>query len=85
MEVQFFLLDGSTVFSGLSCIFFFWVELKTIVKESLPVLSLYFIMNLSDTGLLGELENLKIKSRLIDEKFMSVIREFVILKIVVYY
>ncbi len=33
---------------------------------------------LSDTGLLGELEHLKIKTRLIDEKFASVMGECVI-------
>ncbi len=33
---------------------------------------------LSDTGLFGELEHLKIKTRLIDEKFASVMGECVI-------
>jgi hypothetical protein len=33
---------------------------------------------LSDTGFLGELEHLKIKTRLIDEKFPSVMGECVI-------
>jgi hypothetical protein len=33
---------------------------------------------LSDTGLLGELEHLKIKTRLMDEKFVSVMGECVI-------
>jgi hypothetical protein len=33
---------------------------------------------LSDTGLIGELEHLKIKTRLIDEKFVSVMVECVI-------
>jgi hypothetical protein len=33
---------------------------------------------LSDTGLLGELEHLKIKTRLIDQKFVSVMGECVI-------
>jgi hypothetical protein len=33
---------------------------------------------LSDTGLLGELEHPKIKTRLIDEKFASVMGECVI-------
>jgi hypothetical protein len=35
-------------------------------------------MCLSDTGLFGELEHLKIKKRLIDEKFTSVMGECVI-------
>jgi hypothetical protein len=35
-------------------------------------------MRLSDTGLFGELEHLKIKTRLIDEKFASVMGECVI-------
>ncbi len=35
-------------------------------------------MCLSDTGLFGELEHLKIKKRLIDEKFASVMGECVI-------
>jgi hypothetical protein len=34
--------------------------------------------SLSDTGLFGELEHLKIKTRLIDEKFVSVMGECVI-------
>jgi hypothetical protein len=38
-------------------------RLKTKTEES---------TRLSDTGLLGELENLKIKTRLIDEKFVGV-------------
>jgi hypothetical protein len=33
---------------------------------------------LSDTGLLGELEHLKIKTRLVDQKFVSVMGERVI-------
>ncbi len=44
-------------------------RLKTKSKES---------MCLSDTGLFGELEHLKIKKRLIDEKFPSVMGECVI-------
>jgi hypothetical protein len=35
---------------------------------------------LTYTGLLGELEHLKIKTRLIDEKFASVMGEYVFLK-----
>jgi hypothetical protein len=35
---------------------------------------------LSYTGLLGELEHLKIKTSLIDEKFASVMGEYVFLK-----
>jgi hypothetical protein len=35
---------------------------------------------LAYTGLLGELERLKIKTRLIDEKFASVMGEYVFLK-----
>jgi hypothetical protein len=35
---------------------------------------------LTCTGLLGELEYLKIKTRLIDEKFASVIGEYVFFK-----
>jgi hypothetical protein len=42
---------------------------KTKVEES---------TSLSDTGLFGELEHLKIKTRLIDEKFVSVMGECVI-------
>jgi len=41
-------------------------RLKTEVEESTL---------LSDTGLFGELEHLKIKTRLIDEKFASVMGE----------
>jgi hypothetical protein len=44
-------------------------RLKTKEEES---------MSLSDTGLFGELEHLKIKTRLIDEKFASVMGECVI-------
>ncbi len=44
-------------------------RLKTKAEES---------TRLSDTGLLGELEHLKIKTRLIDEKFASVMGEYVI-------
>jgi hypothetical protein len=44
-------------------------RLKTKVEES---------TRLSDTGLFGELEHLKIKTRLIDEKFPSVMGECVI-------
>ncbi len=33
---------------------------------------------LTYTGLIGELEHLKVKTRLIDEKFVSVMGEFVI-------
>jgi hypothetical protein len=35
---------------------------------------------LTYTGLLGELEHLKIKTRLIDEKFASVMGEYVFLR-----
>jgi hypothetical protein len=35
---------------------------------------------LTHTGLYGELEHLKIKTRLIDEKFVSVMGEYVFLK-----
>ncbi len=35
---------------------------------------------LTHTGLIGELEHLKIKTRLIDEKFPSVMGEYVFLK-----
>ncbi len=35
---------------------------------------------LADTGLCGELEHLKIKTRLIDEMFASVMGEYVFLK-----
>jgi len=44
-------------------------RLKTKVEESI---------RLSDTGLIGELEHLKIKTRSIDEKFSSVMGECVI-------
>ena len=44
-------------------------RLKTKAEES---------TRLSDTGLLGDLEHLKIKTRLIDEKFASVMGEYVI-------
>ncbi len=44
-------------------------RLKTKTEES---------TRLSDTGLLGELEHIKIKKRLIDEKFPSVMGECVI-------
>ena len=36
--------------------------------------------HLTYTGVLGELEHLKIKTRLIDEKFLSVMGEYVFLK-----
>jgi hypothetical protein len=44
-------------------------RLKTETEES---------TRLSDTGLFGELEHLKIKTRLIDEKFVSVMGECVV-------
>jgi hypothetical protein len=37
------------------------------------------------TGLIGELEHLKIETRLIDEMFVSVMGEYVFLKFVVYH
>ena len=46
-------------------------RLKTKVEES---------TRLAYTGLLGELEHLKIKTRLIDEMFESVMGEYVFLK-----
>jgi hypothetical protein len=46
-------------------------RLKTKVEES---------THLSYTGLFGELEHLKIKTRLIDEMFVSVMGEYVFLK-----
>jgi hypothetical protein len=46
-------------------------RLKTKVEES---------TRLTYTGLIGELEHLKIKTRLIDEKFASVMGEYVFLK-----
>ncbi len=46
-------------------------RLKTKVEESTL---------LTYTGLIGELEHLKIKTRLIDEKFASVMGEYVFLK-----
>jgi len=46
-------------------------RLKTKVEESTLLVS---------TGLLGELENLKIKTRFIDEMFVSVMGEYVFLK-----
>ena len=47
-------------------------RLKTIDEES---------TRLGHTGLIGELENLKIKMRLIDEKFASVMGECVFMKL----
>ena len=47
-------------------------RLKTKVEESTRFLY---------TGLLGELEHLKIKTRLIDEKFAGVMGEFVFVKV----
>jgi hypothetical protein len=35
----------------------------------------FFVCRLSDTGLFGELEHLKTQTRLIDEKFASVMGE----------
>jgi len=46
-------------------------RLKTKVDESARI---------ACTGLLGELEHLKIKTRLIDEMFASVMTEYVFLK-----
>jgi hypothetical protein len=46
-------------------------RLNTKVEES---------TRLTHTGLIGELEHLKIKSRLIDEKCVSVMDEYVFLK-----
>jgi hypothetical protein len=46
-------------------------RLKNKVEES---------TRLPHTGLVGELEHLKIKTRLIDEKFASVMGEYVFLK-----
>ena len=46
-------------------------RLKTKVEES---------TRLTYTGLLGELEHLKIKTRLIDEMFVRVMGEYVFLK-----
>jgi hypothetical protein len=46
-------------------------RLNTKVEES---------TRLSHTGLIGEVEHLKIKTRLIDEKFASVMGEYVFLK-----
>ena len=46
-------------------------KLKTKSEES---------TRLTYTGLFGELEHLKIKARLIDEKFVSVMGEYVFLK-----
>jgi hypothetical protein len=46
-------------------------RLKTITEES---------TRLGYTGLLGELEHLKIETRLIDEKFASVMGEYVFVK-----
>ena len=46
-------------------------RLNTKVEESI---------RLSNTGLLGELEHLKIKTRLIDEKFANVMGGYVFLK-----
>jgi hypothetical protein len=46
-------------------------RLKTKVEES---------SRLVYTGLFGELEHLKIETRLIDEKFVSVMGEYVFLK-----
>ena len=46
-------------------------RLKTKVEES---------TRLANTGLLGELEHLKIETRLIDEMFASVMGEYVFLK-----
>ncbi len=46
-------------------------RLKTNVEES---------TRLTCTGLIGELEHLKIKTRLIDEMFTSVMGEYVFLK-----
>jgi hypothetical protein len=46
-------------------------RLKTKTKES---------TRLVYTGLFGELEHLKIKTRLIDEKFVNVMGEYVFLK-----
>jgi hypothetical protein len=46
-------------------------RLNTKVEES---------TRLTHTGLIGELEHLKIKTRLIEEKFASVMGEYVFLK-----
>jgi hypothetical protein len=45
-------------------------RLNTKVEESI---------RLTHTGFLGELEHLKMKTRLIDEKFLSVMSEYVFL------
>ncbi len=50
------------------------------VRQSLQVLSLVLYVSLTYIGLIGELEYLKIKTRLIDDKFASVMGEYVFLK-----
>ena len=45
------------------------------------LLTMTLCCQLAYTGLLGELEHLKIKTRLIDEKFVSVMGECVFVKL----
>jgi hypothetical protein len=72
------------------CLFVFYYEW---IKRDLKIKSIYEYRcdeilkvkseestRLAYTGLIGELEHLKIKTRLIDEKFASAMGEYVFLK-----